>query len=63
MLEERLTPELSENVDRMDTRVNKIAEDKIDNPVFASERHGRLCTFPREWVQPGSLSTSEDDTE
>jgi len=47
MLEQRLAAKLGENVDRMDSGVDEIVEDKIDDPVLASEGNRRLGAFPR----------------
>jgi hypothetical protein len=63
MLEQRLAAELSENVDRMDSGIDEIAEDEIDDPVFASERNCRLGAFAREGKQPSSFAAGEYDAQ
>jgi len=53
VLEQRLTAELGEHVDRIESGVNEVAEDEIDDPVFAAEGNRRLDAFPSEgksWV-------------
>jgi hypothetical protein len=61
MLEQRLAAELSEHIDRVDSGIDEIAENKIDDSVLTSERHRRLGAFPRKWKEPGSLATGEYD--
>jgi hypothetical protein len=63
MLEQRLAAKLGEHVDRMDSGVDEIAEDKIDDPVFASEGNRWLGAFPREGKEPSSLAAGEDDAQ
>ena len=45
VLQERLALELHQNVNRVDTGVDQIAEDKINNAVPAAERDRGLGTF------------------
>ncbi len=63
MLEQRLAAELSEHVDRVDSGIDKIAEDEIDDPVFTSERNRRLGAFPREGKEPGSFAAGQYDAQ
>ncbi len=59
MLQQRLAAELREHVDRMDPGIHKIAQNKIDDPVFPAERDCGLGALPRQGVQPGSFSPSQ----
>jgi hypothetical protein len=59
MLEQRLAAELGEHVDRVDSGIDEIAEDEIDDPVLASEGNRRLGAFSSEGKQAGSLATGE----
>ena len=63
MLKQRLAAELSQHVDGVDPGVNKIAEDEIDDPVFAPERNCGLGAFLGEGEQPGSLAAGEHDAQ
>jgi len=63
MLEQRLAAELGEHVDRMDSRIDEIAEDEIDDPVFASEGNCRLGAFSREGKEAGSFAAREHDAQ
>jgi hypothetical protein len=63
MLEQRLAAKLGEHVDRMDSGVDEIVEDKIDDPVLASEGDRRLGAFPREGKKPSSFAAGEDDAQ
>jgi hypothetical protein len=47
----------------MDSGVDEIAEDKIDDPIFASEGNRWLGAFPREGKEPSSFAASEDDAQ
>jgi hypothetical protein len=63
MLEQRLAAELGEHVDGVDSGVDEIAEDEIDDPVFAAEGNRRFGAFPRERIEPGSLAASQHDAQ
>ena len=63
MLEQRLAAELGEHVDRVDSGIDEIAEDEIDDPIFASEGNRWLGAFPREGKEPGSFATGEYDAQ
>ena len=63
MLEQRLAAELGEHVDRVDSGIDEIAEDEIDDPVFASERNRRLGAFPGKGKEPGSFAAGKYDTQ
>src|SRR5664280_642707 len=63
MLEQRLAAELGEHVDRIDSGIDEIAQDEIDDPVFASKGNRRFGAFPRKWKQPGSFATGEHDAQ
>jgi hypothetical protein len=58
-----LAAKLGEHVDRMDSGVDEIAEDKIDDPVLASEGNRGLGAFPREGKEPSSFAAGEDDAQ
>ncbi len=63
MLEQRLAAELGEHIDRIDSGIDEIAQDEIDDPVFASKGNRRFGAFPRKWKQPGSFATGEHDAQ
>ena len=63
MLQQRLAAELGEHVDRVDSGVDEIAEDEIDDPVFASEGNRRLGAFAGEGKEPGSFAAGEYDAQ
>ena len=63
MLEQRLTAKLGEHVDRVDSGIDEIAEDEIDDSVLASEWNRRLGAFPREGKEPGSFAAGEYDAQ
>jgi hypothetical protein len=63
MLEQRLAAELGEHVDRVDSGVDEIAEDKVDYPVYASEGNRRLGAFPSEGKEPSSLAAGKYDAQ
>jgi hypothetical protein len=63
MLEQRLAAELGEHIDRVDSGVDEIAEDEIDDAVLASEGNRRLGAFPSEGKKPGSLAAGEYDAQ
>ena len=46
VLQQRLAAELGKHVDGMNSGINQIAENEIDDPVLASEGHRRLGAFP-----------------
>jgi hypothetical protein len=63
MLEKRLAAKLGEHVDRMDSGIDEIAEDKIDDPVLTSEGNRWLGAFPCEGKEPSSFAAGEDDAQ
>src|SRR5208283_1648751 len=63
MLEQRLAAELGEHVDRVDSGVDEIAEDEIDDSVFASERNRRLGAISSEGKEPPSLAAGKYDAQ
>jgi hypothetical protein len=63
VLEQGLTAELGEHVNGVDAGVDEVAEDEIDDPVFAPKGDRRLGTFPREGKEPRSLTTGEHDAQ
>jgi len=63
MLQQRLTAELGEHVDRVDPGIDEIAEDEIDDPVLASKGDGRFGPFIGKGCQARSLAAGEDDAQ
>ena len=59
MLQQRLAAELGEHIDRVDSGIDEITENEIDDPVFASERNRRLGALPREGEEPGPFATGK----
>ena len=63
VLEQRLAAELGEHIDGVDSGIDEIAQDEIDDPIFAAERDGGLGTFPGKRKEPGSFTAGEDDAQ
>ena len=55
MLQQRLAKELSEHVNRVNAGIDEVAEDKIDDPVLASEWNGGLGAFAGQRIEPGAF--------
>ena len=45
VLQQGLTLELGQDVDRVDSRVHEIAQHEVDNPILAPEWHGGLASL------------------
>ena len=63
MLQQRLTFELGQNIERIDPRVDEIAQDEVDDAILPAERHGGFGAFLGQRVQPGTLSTGQHDSQ
>ena len=63
VLEQRLAAELRQHIDRIDSRVDEITQDEIDDPVLAAERNGRFGPFLRQRIEPGSLAAGQYDAQ
>src|SRR5882724_2707072 len=63
MLQQRLRFELGQNIDRKDTGVHEVGEDKIDNSIPASERHGGLRSVCRQGVETLAPAAGEDNSQ
>ena len=63
VLEQRLAAELGEDIDRVDSGIDEIAKDEIDDAIFAAERDGRLGTLAGKRKKTGSLTSGEDDAQ
>src|SRR5205085_8845795 len=63
MLEQRLAAELGQHVNGIDARVDEIAQDEIDDAVFASERNGWFRPFPRKRVEARALAAGQYDAQ
>ena len=63
VLEQRLALELGEDVDRVDARVDEVAEDEVDDAVLAAERNGRLGALLGEGIEASALPSGENDAE
>ena len=61
VLEQRLAAELRQDIDRIDARVDEVAQDEIDDPVLAAERDGRLGPFLCERIEPSALAAGQHD--
>src|SRR5438552_1849367 len=63
MLQQRLTLELRKNVDGINTRVDEIAQDEVDDSVAAPKRYCRFCPFLSQRIKARSLSACEHKRE
>ena len=63
MLQQRLALELCKNVDRINPRIDEIAENEIDDTVFPSERDSRLRSLLGQGRETVTLAAGEDDAE
>src|SRR5207248_8120722 len=63
MLQQGLAAELGQHVDRIDSRVNKVTQDEVDNSILTAEWDGRLGPFLGERRKPGSLTAGEYDAQ
>jgi hypothetical protein len=63
VLEQRLALELGEHVDRVDARVDEVAQDEVDDAVLAPERHRRLRPLLGQGKEAGTLPPGQDDPE
>src|SRR5205814_1781158 len=63
VLQQALAAELREDVNRINPRINEIAEDKIDDAVFAPKGHRGLRPFLRQRIEPGTFTSGEDESE
>ena len=63
MLQQRLALELRKNVDRINPRIDEIAENEIDDTVFPRERDSRLRSLLGQGRETFTLATGEDDAE
>ena len=63
MLQERLALELDQNIDRVDSGIDQIAENEIDDPISTAERYGRLRSFFRQRIKAGSLPAGQHKRE
>jgi hypothetical protein len=63
MFDERLRFILYEKIDGIDMGVNKIAEDKVDDPVSAAEWHRWLRAKNRQREKPFPLAAGKNKRE
>ena len=63
MLQQRLAEELSEHVNRVNARIDEVAQDKIDDPVLASEWNGGLGAFAGQRIEPGAFTSGQHDAQ
>ena len=63
VLQERLAAELGQHVDRIDTRVDKVAEYEIDDAVFATERDRGFGALLGEGIEPCTLPSGQHDAQ
>ena len=59
MLKQRLALELDQDINRVDSRVNKIAQDEIDDAIAATKRHRGFRPLLRKRRKAGSLAARE----
>jgi len=63
VLEQRLAAELGEDIDGVDSGINEVAENEIDDAVFAAEGDGGFGAFAGERKEAGSFASGEDDAQ
>ena len=63
MLQERLAAELRQHIDRINARVDEVAQHEVDDPILASKGDGRFGPFVGKRSKPCSLAAGEDDTQ
>jgi pyoverdine/dityrosine biosynthesis protein Dit1 len=63
VLEQRLALELSEDIRGIDSGVDQIAENEVDNPVFPAEGDSRLGPIFGQRIKAGSLSAGKHHCE
>jgi len=63
VLQQRLAAELRQHVDRVDARVDEVAEHEVDDTVLASERNGRLGPLLGQRVEPRSFPAGQYDAQ
>ncbi len=59
MLKQRLATELREYVDRVDSGLDEIAENEIDDAIFSTEGNRGFRTLASEAIEPGSFAAGE----
>ena len=62
MLVQRITLELSQNLDFKDAGVDKIVQHEVDNAVGSAKMYCRLGAVAGEWLQAASLATGHNHT-
>jgi hypothetical protein len=63
VLQQRLAAELREHIKGVDSRVDKITQHEIDDPVLSAERHGRFGPFLCEREEASALASRQYDTQ
>jgi hypothetical protein len=63
VLEQRLALELSEDISGIDSGVDQIAENEVNNPVFPAEGDSRLGSVFGQRIKAGSLSAGKHHCE
>src|SRR5262245_42762861 len=56
MLQERLAPELGQDIDGVDAGIDEIAEDEVDDAVLAAKRDRGFSALAGEWIEAGALT-------
>ncbi len=59
VLQQRLALELNQDVDGIDSRVDQVAEDEVDNPITAAKWDGRLGTLFGERIEARPLTPGQ----
>src|ERR1039458_1570746 len=63
MLQQRLAAELRQHIDGIDARVDEIAENEVDDPVFPAKRNGRFGPLLGERKEPRPFSARQHDSQ
>src|SRR4030095_2654807 len=63
MLQERLALELGQDVDRVDARIDEVAEDEVDDAVLPAEGHRRLGALLGQRKETRALPAGQHDPE
>ena len=63
VLQQRLAAELRQHVDRVDSGVDEVAQDEIDDAVLAAKGNGRFGPLLGERIKPRSLAAGQHDAQ
>jgi hypothetical protein len=51
---------LCQNLNRVDSRIDKIVQDKINQWILAAKRDSGLCALMVNWVKPTAVATGKN---